>query len=131
MFIQNNRGWNSSYNLTSRHHRLHTSAIDEGSFDGLCANIRPVDAVLQSIIIHHSHIVNVRHSEGDDVVVIGIINIHPSDLNLTSVKQELTILWIEKKQSSSLQILLWICKEMSIYSIYYTSQKYSIVLDES
>ncbi len=35
--------------------------------------------MLQSIIIHHGDIVDVGHSERDDVVVIRIINVHPSD----------------------------------------------------
>ncbi len=104
-FITHNRGTlSSNYHLTGWYHRLYTSPIDEGSFDGLSANIRPVDAVLQSIIIHHCDIVDVGHSEWDDVVVIGIINVHPSDFNLTSVQQELTVLWTKRKTDNSLSI---------------------------
>lgn len=49
--------------------------------------------MLHGIIIHHGHIVNVWHSEGDDVVVIRVVDVNTSDLNLTSIKQELSRLW--------------------------------------
>lgn len=45
--------------------------------------------MLHSIIVHHSHVVYVRHSEGDDVVVVRVVNVYTSDLNLTSIKEEL------------------------------------------
>lgn len=75
---------------TSRNHSLNSSAIDERSLDGLGADIRPVNTVLQSVVVHHGHVVDVRHSEGDDVVVVGVVDVHPSDLDLPSVQQELT-----------------------------------------
>lgn len=45
--------------------------------------------MLYSIIVHRCHIVYVRHSEGDYVVVVRIVNVNTPDLNLTSVKKEL------------------------------------------
>lgn len=79
--------------FTCRHNSLHSCAVNESSFDGLRSHIRPVDTMLHGIIIHHGHIVYVWHSEGDDVVVIGVVDVNPSDLNLTSIKQEFSRLW--------------------------------------
>lgn len=45
--------------------------------------------MLNSIIVHHRHIVYVRHSEGDDVVIVRVVDVYTSDLNLTSIKEEL------------------------------------------
>lgn len=78
---------------TCRHHRLYSCAVDEGSLDGLSPNIRPIDALLQSVVIHNRDVVDVRDSEGDYVVVVWIIDVHSSYLNLTGVQQELTRLW--------------------------------------
>lgn len=75
---------------TSRDHSLNSSPIDESSLDGLGADVRPVDTVLQSIVVHHSHVVDIRHGEGDDVVVIRVVDVHPSYLNLARIQQELT-----------------------------------------
>lgn len=74
---------------TSRDHSLNSSAIDESSLDGLGADIRPVYTVLQRVIVHHSHVVDVRHSKGDDVVVVGVVNVHSPDLDLAGIQQEL------------------------------------------
>lgn len=71
---------------TSGHHGLHPCPINEGSFDHLCANVRPVDALLLGIVIHCCYVVNHRHGEGDDVVVIWILDVHASDLDLTGVE---------------------------------------------
>lgn len=49
--------------------------------------------MLHSIIIHHCRVVYIRHGEGDDVVVVGVVNVNTSDLDLTSVKKELARLW--------------------------------------
>lgn len=92
--------------LTSRHNSFHSRPIDEGSFDGLCTNVGPVDTVLESIIIHHRHIVDVGHSERDDVVVIGVINVHSSDFNLTSIEQKLTELWRRKRRDNLNHIII-------------------------
>lgn len=53
------------------------------------SDVRPVDAMLHSIIIHYSHVVYVRHSEGDDVVIVRVVDVYTSDLDLTSIKEEL------------------------------------------
>lgn len=74
---------------TSRHHCLDSSAIDERSLDGLSADVRPVDPMLQGVVVHHGHVVDVRHGEGDDVVVVGVVNVYTPDFNLTSVEKEL------------------------------------------
>lgn len=75
---------------TSRDHSLNSSAVDESSLDGLGADIRPVYTVLQRIIVHHSHIVDVRHSERDNVVVVRVVDVHSPDLDLAGIQQELT-----------------------------------------
>lgn len=49
--------------------------------------------MLHSIIIHHCHIVYIRHGEGDYVVIVGVVDVDTSDLDLTSVKKELARLW--------------------------------------
>lgn len=74
---------------TSRNHSLNSGAIDERSLDGLCTDIWPVDALLQSVVVHHGHVVDIRHGEGDDVVVVRVVDVHSSDLYLSSVQQEL------------------------------------------
>lgn len=82
-------------NLTCRHDRLHPCAVDERPFDGLCPDIGPVDAVLYSVEVQHRHVVDVGHSEGDDVVVVGIVDVNAPDLNLTGVQEELAGLCVE------------------------------------
>lgn len=52
--------------------------------------------MLHSIIVHHCHVVYVRHSEGDDVIVVRVVNVYTPDLNLTSVKKEFAGLWKKK-----------------------------------
>lgn len=88
------RGWSR----TGRHHRLHACPVNESTFNHLRAHIGPVDALLLSIIIHRRYVINHRHGEGDDVVVIRILNVHSSDLDLTGVEQELARLCAEKSK---------------------------------
>lgn len=78
---------------TSRHNSLHPCAVYERSLDGLRSHVGPVDAMLHSIKVHHGHVVYVRHSEGDDVVVVRVVNVYASDLNLTSIEEKLAGLW--------------------------------------
>lgn len=59
--------------------------------------------MLHGVIVHHCHIVYVGHREGDDVVVVGIVNVDTSDLNLTGIQEELAGLWKKKKK----RILTW------------------------
>lgn len=85
---------------TCRDNSLHTSAVDEGSLDGLGAHIRPVNALLQGIIVHHRDVIDVRHREGDDVVVVGVVNVHTPDLHLPRVQQELLKLWGKERDGA-------------------------------
>ena len=41
--------------------------------------------MLHSVIVHCCHVVYVRHGKGDDVVVVGVVNVYTTDLNLTGV----------------------------------------------
>ena len=75
---------------TGRHHGLHPRAVDEGPLDGLGADVGPVDALLHGVVVHHRHVVDVGHREGDDVVVVRVVDVHAADLYLTRVQQELT-----------------------------------------
>lgn len=54
--------------------------------------------MLHCVIVHRCHIVNVRHSEGDDVIVVRVVDVNTSDLDLTSIKEELSRLW--KRETS-------------------------------
>lgn len=81
--------------LTRRHDGLHPRAVDERPFDGLCSDVGPVDAVLHCVVVHHCHVVDVRHGEGDDVVVVGVVDVHAADLDLTGVQEELAGLCTE------------------------------------
>lgn len=74
---------------TCRDDRLHACAIDEGPLDGLCAYVGPVNTLLTGIIVQHRDVVDVGHREGDDVIVVGGIQVHAPDLHLTCVQQEL------------------------------------------
>lgn len=58
--------------------------------------------MLHGVIVHHCHIVYVWHREGDDVVVVGIVNVDTSDLNLTGIQEELAGLWKTKKKDFNL-----------------------------
>lgn len=71
---------------TGRHHSLHPCPVNEGSFDHLRANVGPVDTLLLSIVIYCCYVINYRHGEGDDVVVIWILDVHSSNLDLTGVE---------------------------------------------
>lgn len=53
--------------------------------------------MFQSVIVYHGHVVDVRHGEGNDVIVVGVVDIHSSDFNLACVKQELAKLWRVRK----------------------------------
>lgn len=50
--------------------------------------------MLHGVIVHCCHIVYVRHSEGNDVVVVRVVDVHASDLDLASVEEEFARLWI-------------------------------------
>lgn len=74
---------------TCRDDRLHACAIDEGALDGLRPHVRPVNALLAGVIVQHRDVVDVGNGEGDDVIVVGGIQVHTPDLHLTCVQQEL------------------------------------------
>lgn len=74
---------------TCRDDCLHACAIDEGPLDGLCPHIGPVNTLLSGIIVQHCDVVDVGNREGDDVIVVGGIQVHTPDLHLTCVQQEL------------------------------------------
>lgn len=81
---------------TSRDHSFNSCAVDKSSLDGLGTNIGPVDTVLLGIVVYHGYVVNVRHSERNNVVVVWVVDVHSSDLDLASVQQELTRFCKEK-----------------------------------
>jgi len=59
--------------------------------------------MLHSVIVHHGHIVNVRHGEGDDVIVVGVVNVDAPDLDLTSIQKELSGFWEEERKKTCTQ----------------------------
>lgn len=81
--------------LTCRHDGLHPRAVDERPFNGLRSDVGPVDAVLYGVVIQHRHVVDVGHGEGDDVVVVGVVDVNAPDLDLTGVQEELAGLCME------------------------------------
>lgn len=83
---------------TSRNHHLHACAVNESSLDHLGSDIRPVDAMLHGIVVNRRHVVNVRHGEGDDVIVVRVVDVHAADLDLTSVQKKLPGLWKKEKK---------------------------------
>lgn len=83
---------------TSRNHRLHPCAVNESSLDRLGSDIRPVDAMLHGIVVNRRHVVDVRHGEGDDVIVVRVVDVNAADLDLTSVQKELPRLWKKQKK---------------------------------
>lgn len=83
---------------TSRNHRLHPCAVNKGSLDRLGSDIRPVDAMLHGIVVNRRHVVDVRHGEGDDVIVVRVVDVNAADLDLTSVQKELPGLWKKQKE---------------------------------
>lgn len=86
--------------LTSGNHGLHPCAVNESSLYRLGSDIRPVDAMLHSIVVNRSHVVDVWHGEGDDVVVVRVVNVDATDLDLASVQEELPRLWKKPKKKS-------------------------------
>lgn len=56
--------------------------------------------MLHSIVVNRRHIVDVRHGEGDDVIVVRVVDVNAADLDLTSVQKELPRLWKEQKKKS-------------------------------
>lgn len=52
--------------------------------------------MLHGVVVHCRHIVYVRHGEGDDVVVVRVVDVDTSNLDLTSVEKELAGLWERK-----------------------------------
>lgn len=55
--------------------------------------------MLHGVVVHRSHVVDVWHGEGDDVVVVRVVNVDATDLDLASVQEELPRLWKKPKKS--------------------------------
>lgn len=54
--------------------------------------------MLHSIVVNRRHVVDVRHGEGDDVIVVRVVDVNAADLDLTSVQKELPGLWRKQKE---------------------------------
>lgn len=64
--------------------------------------------MLQSIVIHHGHVVDVRDGEGDNVVIVGVVNVHSPDFYLPSVQQKLPRLCRGQESRQASISPLWI-----------------------
>lgn len=82
-------GWGQGPGRTCRDDGLHAGAVDESPLDGLRPDVGPVHALLAGVVVQHRDVVDVGHREGDDVVVVGGVQVHSPDLHLTCVQQEL------------------------------------------
>lgn len=75
--------------------------------------------MLHGIIVYRCHVVYVWHGEGDDVVVVRVVDVDAPDLDLTSVKKEFAGFW-KRKTNSECKILInsrteqWQEKKMQI-----------------
>lgn len=56
--------------------------------------------MLHGIVVNGSHVVDVRHGEGDDVVVVRVVNVDAADLDLARIQEELPGLWKKPKKKS-------------------------------
>lgn len=54
--------------------------------------------MLHGIVVNRRHVVDVRHGEGDDVIVVRVVDVNAADLDLTSVQKELPGLWKKQKE---------------------------------
>lgn len=50
------------------------------------------------VIVNRRHVVDVRNGEGDDVIVVRVVDVDAANLDLTSVQKELPGLWKKKKR---------------------------------
>lgn len=56
--------------------------------------------MLHGVVVERRHVVDVRHGEGDDVVVVRVVDVDAADLDLASVQEELPGLWKKPKKKS-------------------------------
>ena len=78
---------------TSRDDGLQLGAVDEGPLDGLGLDVGPVDALLLGVVVHHRHVVDVRHRQRRHHVHVGVVDVHAADLRAPHVQQELLQRW--------------------------------------
>lgn len=56
--------------------------------------------MLHGVVVERRHVVDVRHGEGDDVVVVRVVDVDAADLDLTRVQEELPGLWKKPEKKS-------------------------------
>ena len=78
---------------TSRDDGLQLRAVDEGPLDGLRLDVGPVDALLLRVVVHHRHVVDVRHRQRRHHVHVRVVHVHAADLRAPHVQQELLQRW--------------------------------------
>lgn len=72
---------------------LQLGAIDEGPLDGLRLDIGPVDPLLQGVVVHHGHVVDVGNRQRRHHVHVRVVDVHAADLRAPHVQQEAFQSW--------------------------------------
>lgn len=67
---------------------LQLGAIDEGPLNGLRLDVGPVDPLLQSVVVHHGHVVNVGNRQRRHHIHVGVVDVHAADFRATHVQEE-------------------------------------------
>ena len=74
---------------TSRNNGLQAGSVDESPLDGLGLDVGPVDPLLQGVVVHHRHVVDVGDRQGGHDVQVGVVQVHASYLCPPHIEEEL------------------------------------------
>lgn len=72
---------------------LQLCAVDEGPLNGLRLDVSPVDPLLQGVVVHHGHVVDVGDSQRRHHVHVRVVDVHTADLRATDVQEEALQRW--------------------------------------
>lgn len=67
---------------------LQLGAVDEGPLNGLCLDVGPVDPLLQGVVVHNGHVVDVGNRQRRHHVHVRVVDVHAADLRATYVQEE-------------------------------------------
>lgn len=80
---------------------LQLGAVDEGPLDGLRLDVGPVDPLLQGVVVHHGHVVDVGNRQRRHHVHVWVVDVHAADLRAPHVQEEAFQRWPGREGRSS------------------------------